>query len=158
MISVGDIIAGTVAACESFGAFITHDGVRYFVPLHELSWGRISHSSDVLAVGQRCEIIVDRPDDTPPGGPLASVRRVNPEQNPWFEPSLYSVGTKFSGPVTVRRVYGLFVAHPGGVEGLLHSDDIPHGYTPDIGDVIAVAITECDIKAQQIRLSLDGKP
>jgi small subunit ribosomal protein S1 len=157
LISVGDIVVGTVAACESFGAFIVHDDVQYFVPLHELAWRKISHSSDVVAVGQPCEIIVDRTDNAPPGGPLASVRRVSPEQNPWFDPSLFSVGTQFSWPIAVQHDYGLFVAHPRGVEGLLHSDDIPHGFAAAIGDVIAVEITECNIEAEQIRLSLVGK-
>ena len=157
MTSVDDIVVGTVAACESFGAFIVYDEVQYFVPLHELSWRKISHASDVLAVDQRCEIIVERTENSPPGGPLASVRRVCPEQNPWFDPSFYSVGTQFSGPVTARHGYGLFVAHPHGVEGLLHSDDIPHGFSPAIGDIIAVEITECNIEAEQIRLSVVGK-
>jgi len=158
LISVGDIVVGTVAACESFGAFITHDDVQYFVPLHELRWGRISHSSDVLTVGQRCKIIIDRPINSPPGGPLASVRRVNPEQNPWLDPSCYAVGTRFTGPVVLRYVYGLFVAHPLGSEGLLHSDDIPLGFAPEIGDIITVEIIESDIDSHKIRVSLVSKP
>ena len=126
--------------------------------MHELSWDTLGHSSDAVSVGEPCKIIIDRMDNCPLGGPLASVRRVHPELNPWADPTAYSVGTQYAGRLALKRVYGWLVAHPNGAVGLLHADDIPHNLDAAIGDILSVEITECDTNGQQFRLALTGSP
>ena len=94
----------------------------------------------------------------PSSGPLASVRRVRPKVNPWASPTDYSVGTRYAGRLAVKRDFGWFVTHPRGVNGMLHTDQIPPNFDAAIGDILSVQIIECDVQAQRIRLSLASTP
>jgi ribosomal protein S1 len=150
--NAGDIIEGTVTASESFGAYVECDGQQYFIPLHELSWTVLTHASDALGVGDRISFFVDRPaSPTGSDGPLGSMRRVHPEQSPWRDPTIYSVGTVFVGVVDRLMSYGAFIRHPRNALALLHADDFC-AIEIRVGDTIQVVVTECDVEAQQIRV------
>jgi len=49
LINAGDIIDGTVTVSDAFGVYVDCNGVEYFIPLHELSWNRLKHATDVVA-------------------------------------------------------------------------------------------------------------
>lgn len=152
----GDIIDGTVTVSETFGAYVDCDGTEYFIPLHELGWTPLTHATDVVAIGDRITLIVDRP-VSPTGnpGPLGSKRRVNPEQNPWRDPSVYAVGTTFVGVVDQQMSYGVLIRHPRNTRALLHTDDFDVDTdTLNVSDAVEVVITECDVDHQKIRVKL----
>ena len=152
MTVVGDVVSGTVVVSESYGAYVEHDGVKYFVPMHELSWNTLRHASDVVLVGDSCEIIIDRTAGSADGGPLASVRRVHPELNPWADPSVYSVGTQHQGRLFLKDESGWFFVLPGGASGFCN--EIPAGFEAEIGDHVTVEVIECEVESQRLRLAV----
>ena len=57
-ITIGDTLTGTVSGIKKFGAFINVGGAEGLVHISEISWRRISHPSDVLAVGDEVQVKV----------------------------------------------------------------------------------------------------
>ncbi|MDF1663371.1 MAG: S1 RNA-binding domain-containing protein [Planctomycetota bacterium] len=157
MIKVDDIIEGTVTIAESFGAYVDCDGIQFLIPLHELSWIPLVAATDVVNIGDRISLIVDRPPSMSKqfAGPLGSVRRMHPEKHPWHDPSVYSVGTVFMGVVYNPLSYGVFIRHPLQALALLHFEDFdPTTKTLCQGDTVEVVITHLNVEEQDIRVRL----
>jgi len=154
VIQIGDVLEVTVTSVQNYGLFVSADEAPGLILIPELSWGRISHPSEIATVGQslRCKVI-HLPPNHPPDKPqfTASIRALTPEKNPWRDPDAYAVGTRFRGPIAMQTSYGYFVDHPNGALVLIHTDDVPAGLTLADGQQVTVAITECDIEGQKVR-------
>ena len=57
-IKVGDIRKGRVKNLTDFGAFIDLGGMDGLLHITDITWGRISHPSEVLAVGEDVEVVI----------------------------------------------------------------------------------------------------
>jgi len=157
VIQIGDVLEVTVTSVQHYGLFVSADDIPGLILIPELSWGRISHPSEIATVGDslKCKVI-RLPPDPPPEKPqfTASIRALTPEQNPWRDPNVYAVGTRFRGPITMECSYGYFVHHPNGALVLIHVDDIPAGLSLSDGTEVSVTITECDVEGQKVRAQL----
>ena len=158
LVQVGDILDVTVVNVQPYGLHVHADGVPGLILIPELSWQRVSHPSEVASVHDRIKCKVNRiPPDATEAAPrfTASIRDLHPELNPWRDPSVYAVGTIFSGVVDRQMSYGVFIRHPRETWALLHVDDFDAGATDlPLGDTVDVVITECDIDGQKIRVRL----
>ena len=88
----GQLREGIVRSIKDFGAFVDLDGVDGLIHVSQLSWDRVNHPSEVLEVGQKVKVRVEKFDkDT--GKISLSYREVG--ENPWEKAaSKYYVGAR----------------------------------------------------------------
>ena len=154
----GQIREGIVRSIKDFGAFVDLGGVDGLIHVSQLSWDRVKHPSEVLEVGQKVKVRVEKFDkDT--GKVSLSYREVG--ENPWQKAaSKYLVGSRVTGPVSRIMDFGAFVKLEPGVEGLIHVSELSHGRVFRVSDVVSegqeveVKILSVDAEKQRIGLSL----
>jgi small subunit ribosomal protein S1 len=156
-LSPGDIRRGKVTNLCSFGVFVDLGGIEGLIHISELSWGRVSHPSDVLQSGEETEVYVLNVD--PARGRVGlSLKRLYPD--PWDTvETRYGIGEVIEGTVTNIVNFGAFVRIEEGLEGLIHNSD----WTEDIshhsiraGDVIRVRVVSIDRERHRMGLSMEG--
>ncbi len=118
----GQILEGTVKNITSYGVFIDLGGVDGLIHITDLSWGRVSHPEEILALDQKLNVVILDFDDQKKRIALG-LKQLTP--HPWnaLSESL-SVGDKVKGKVVVMADYGAFVEIAPGVEGLIHVSEM----------------------------------
>jgi small subunit ribosomal protein S1 len=118
----GDVRKGTVKNLTDFGAFIDLNGLDGLLHVTDMSWGRITHPSQLLIVGQELEVVVlDINKETE----RVSLGLKQKQENPWENiDDKYPIGEKVSGKVVNLMPYGAFVELEPGVEGLVHVTEL----------------------------------
>ncbi len=128
-IGPGDVRRGTVKNITDYGAFIDLDGLDGLLHITDMSWGRISHPSEMLKVGEEVDIMileVDRERER------VSLGLKQTTSNPWEGiEARYPVGARVRGKVVNLVPYGAFVELEQGVEGLVHVTEL--SWTKRIG-------------------------
>ena len=121
-LSPGDCVTGCVTNLTPFGAFVDRGGVEALIHVSEISWGRVRHPEDALAVGQTVEAIVLSTD--PDNGRIAlSLKALTPD--PWADLSdRLALGDVVEGRATSIVKFGVFVEIEDGVEGLIHISEM----------------------------------
>jgi small subunit ribosomal protein S1 len=154
----GQIREGIVRSVKDFGAFVDLGGVDGLVHVTQLSWDRVGHPSDVLEVGQKIKVRVEK-FDKETGKVSLSYREVG--ANPWHNvQSKYAVGARANGTVSRIMDFGAFVKLEPGVEGLIHISELGHGRVFRVSDAVRegqeveVKILSVDTEKQRISLSL----
>jgi small subunit ribosomal protein S1 len=118
----GDIRKGTVKNITDFGAFIDLNGLDGLLHITDMSWGRISHPSEILKVGQELDVVVL---DVNREKERVSLGLKQKLQNPWENiEEKYQVGQRVKGKVVNLVPYGAFVELEPGVEGLVHVTEL----------------------------------
>ncbi len=117
-IQPGQIRKGVVKNITDFGAFIDLDGMDGLLHITDMSWGRISHPSEMLKQGEEVQVMiieVNREKER------VSLGLKQTTKNPWDDiEHKYPVGAKVRGKVVNLVPYGAFVEIEPGVEGLVH--------------------------------------
>ena len=158
-IQVGQLRRGVVKNIADFGVFVDLGGLDGLLHISDLSWGRISHPSEVVQLDQDIECVVigvDKENEkislglkqkTP--SPLESV-----EQR-------YPVGARVKGKVVNIMNYGAFVRLEDGIEGLVHISEmswtrrLSHpGEMVNLGDEIEVVVLNVNREKQEISLGI----
>lgn len=118
----GQILEGTVKAITDFGVFVDLGGVDGLVHITDLSWGRISHPSEVVKLDQKITVVVLDFDQEKKRISLG-YKQLQP--HPWENiEQKYPVGTKVVGKVVSLADYGAFVEIEKGIEGLIHISEM----------------------------------
>ncbi len=118
----GDVRKGTVKNLTDFGAFIDLNGLDGLLHITDMSWGRLSHPSEMLRVGQEIDVVVL---DINREKERVSLGLKQKEANPWDSiEAKYPLGTKVKGKVVNLVPYGAFVEVEPGVEGLVHVTEL----------------------------------
>lgn len=118
----GDRVRGRVSSLADFGAFVDLGGADGLIHLSELSWGRVSHPSEVLQVGQEVEVEVINIDRERKRIGL-SLRRLQPE--PWsVVHEKYAIGQLVEGTITKVTDFGAFARLDNEIEGLIHISEL----------------------------------
>ena len=154
---IGQIRKGIIKNITDFGAFIDLGGVDGLLHITDMSWGRISHPSEMVELGQEVEIIILDIDYEKERVSLGMKQKA---QNPWEKVSeKYPVGSKVKGRVVNIMPYGAFVELEDGIEGLIHVSEM--SWTKRItkaGDVVSVGeeveAVVLDIQADTKKISL----
>ena len=117
------VCEGVVSSLADFGAFVNLGGADGLIHLSELSWGRISHPSEVVSIGQKINVMVLNVDRERKRIGL-SLRRLLPE--PWEAvPDRYEVGQVVHGLVTKLVHFGAFARlDKDTIEGLIHISEL----------------------------------
>jgi small subunit ribosomal protein S1 len=117
-IEPGQVRKGVVKNITDFGAFIDLDGMDGLLHITDMSWGRISHPSEMLRQGEEVQVMiieVNRDKER------VSLGLKQTTKNPWDDiEQKFPVGSKVRGKVVNLVPYGAFVEIEPGVEGLVH--------------------------------------
>ena len=118
----GQVLEGTVKNITSYGVFIDLGGVDGLIHITDLSWGRVNHPEEVVALDQKLNVVILNFDDEKKRIALG-LKQLQP--HPWdaLDADL-KVGDKVKGRVVVMADYGAFVEIAPGVEGLIHVSEM----------------------------------
>ena len=121
-VKIGDKVEGTVKNITDFGVFVDLNGMDGLLHITDMSWGRINHPTEMVAVGQRVMVQIL---DVNREKERVSLGLKQMQNNPWenIEAS-YPIGHKVKGRVTKLVAYGAFVEIQDGVEGLVHVSEL----------------------------------
>ena len=121
-IAKGQILKATVKAITDFGVFVDLGGVDGLIHITDLSWGRISHPSEIVSLDQDIEVMVLEYDEEKKRVTLG-LKQLMP--HPWddIEDKL-KVGEKVEGKVVSITDYGAFIEIDKGIEGLIHVSEM----------------------------------
>ena len=121
-IEVGQLRKGVVKNISDFGVFVDLGGVDGLLHISDLSWGRISHPSEVVKLEQEIECVVigvDKEDEK------ISLGLKQKTASPWEDvEDHYPVGARVKGTVVNLMNYGVFVRLEEGIEGLVHISEM----------------------------------
>ena len=121
-IKIGQLRSGLVKNITDFGAFIDLGGLDGLLHITDMSWGRISHPSKLLRIGDNVEVMIL---DIDYEKERVSLGLKQKQTNPWDNIDVkFPVGTKVHGRVVNLVPYGAFVEIEEGVEGLVHISEI----------------------------------
>ena len=118
----GQVLEGTVKNITSYGVFIDLGGVDGLIHITDLSWGRVSHPSEVVQLDQKLNVVILDFDNDKKRIALG-LKQLHP--HPWdaLDANL-KVGDKVKGKVVVMADYGAFLEVAPGVEGLIHVSEM----------------------------------
>ena len=118
----GQILEGTVKNIPSYGVFVDLGGVDRLIHITDLSWGRVNHPEEIVALDQKINVVILDFDEAKKRIALG-LKQLTP--HPWeaLDQTL-KVGDKVKGRVVVMADYGAFVEIAPGVEGLIHVSEM----------------------------------
>jgi len=118
----GEIREGVVKNITDYGAFVDLGGIDGLLHVTDMSWKRVNHPSQVLAVGDTVtvQIVKINPDTQ-----RISLGMKQLQSDPWDGvEAKYPPGARFTGRITNITDYGAFVELEAGVEGLVHVSEM----------------------------------
>jgi len=158
-LKIGEIYTGTVKNITDFGAFIDLGGVDGLLHITDMSWSRISHPSEIVAVGDKIEVMILTIDKDSKKVSLGLKQRMT---DPWQDiENKFPVSSTVKGKIVNILPYGVFVELDKGIEGLIHVSEISwqkRNINPQemftIGESIEVQILNIDRESRRISLSI----
>ncbi len=119
---IGDTVKGVVKNITDFGAFVDLDGMDGLLHITDISWGRLTHPSEALKVGQEIDVMIL---DINKDKERVSLGLKQTQHNPWDKiEERFAIGAKVKGKVTNLMPYGAFIELEDGVEGLIHVSEL----------------------------------
>ena len=155
-LSEDQVVTGEVVRIADFGAFVDINGIDGLLPISEISWQRIKHPSDIIALGQKLEVKIIKI-DTELKRISLSLKRMG--ENPWQQiEGQFKEGEIIKGTVNKITSFGVFVNIFPGVEALLPAAEIKgENVNPfnvyKVGDEIEVLIKNFTPQEHRIALS-----
>lgn len=114
----GDVLKGTVKNITDYGGFIDLDGLDGLLHITDMSWGRISHPSEMIKIGEEIDVMII---DVDLDRERVSLGLKQMKSNPWDAiEAKYPVNARVKGKVVNLVPYGAFIELEEGVEGLVH--------------------------------------
>ncbi|PWU03348.1 MAG: 30S ribosomal protein S1 [Bacteroidetes bacterium] len=155
----GQVLEGTIKNITDFGAFLDLGGLDGLLYITDISWGRISHPSEVLKLDQKLNVVVLDFDDEKKRISLG-LKQLTP--HPWDTlPEWVAEGKIVKGKVVNIEDYGAFLEILPGVEGLVHVSEITWANTPinakeffKLGDEHEAKIVTLDKDSRKMSLSI----
>ena len=155
----GEIREGVVKNITDYGAFVDLGGIDGLLHVTDMSWKRVSHPSQVLAVGDtvKVQIVKINPDTQ-----RISLGMKQLQSDPWDGvEAKYPVGAKFTGRITNITDYGAFVELEAGVEGLVHVSEmswtkknVHPGKIVSTSQEVDVVVLDVDSSKRRVSLGL----
>ena len=158
-ITPGETRRGMVKNITDYGAFIDLDGLDGLLHITDMSWGRVSHPSEMVKTGEEitvCIIDIDEKRER------VSLGLKQLSSNPWDEiENKFPINAKVRGKVVNLVPYGAFVELEEGVEGLVHVTEMSWtkritkpGEVLNVGDEVDAVVLGIQKEDQKISLGL----
>jgi len=158
-IDVGQIRQGVVKNITDFGVFIDLGGVDGLLHITDMSWGRIRHPSELVALGEKIDVkILDF--DKKTSRISLGLKQMAPY--PWENiEQKYPIGKNVKGRVVSITDYGAFVELEKGIEGLIHISEMSwtqHIKHPskimNVNDEVEAIVLSVDKENEKISLGI----
>src|SRR4029077_12787569 len=158
-LKVGELRKGVVKNIADFGAFVDLGGIDGLLHITDMSYGRISHPTEMVKIDDEIEVIVLTVDLEREKIALGLKQK---QPSPWdMVESKYPVGTRVHGEVVNVMTYGAFVRLEQGIEGLVHISEmswtkrVNHpSELVQIGDQVDVVVLGINKEKQEISLGM----
>ncbi|MEI7701516.1 MAG: 30S ribosomal protein S1 [Planctomycetia bacterium] len=158
-LQIGQIRKGTVKNIADFGAFVDLGGIDGLLHITDMSWGRISHPTEMVRIDDEIEVMVLNIDYDKEKIALGLKQK---SASPWANISTkYPVGSKVQGEVVNVLSYGAFVKLEDGIEGLVHISEMSWTRRVNhpselvaIGDKVEVMVLGINEDKQEISLGM----
>jgi small subunit ribosomal protein S1 len=158
----GQTVSGTVRSLTDFGAFVDLDGADALLHISDMSWHRIATPGEVVAVGDKIEVVILKIDQSDPVKRRIAVGLKQLQPHPWDTvPERFHLGDKVTGTVTRDADFGAFVELAPGIEGLVHISEMAWGKKVrkpsdivKVGDTVETVILAIDTTTKRIGLGL----
>jgi len=155
----GETREGVVKNITDYGAFVDLGGIDGLLHVTDMSWRRVSHPSQVLAVGDTVKVKIVRIN---PETQRISLGIKQLQDDPWKAASAkYTVGSRHTGSVTNIADYGAFIELEEGVEGLVHVSEmswtkknVHPGKIVSTSEQVEVEVLEVDEEKRRISLGI----
>ena len=155
----GERRTGVVKNIADFGAFVDLGGIDGLLHITDMSWGRISHPSEMLAIEQELEVVILNVNRSEEKVALGIKQK---SASPWDNiDQKFPIGSRVTGEVVNVMNYGGFVKLEEGIEGLVHISEmswtrrINHpSEVVAIGDKIEVVVLDINKEKQEISLGM----
>ncbi|MEP6342549.1 MAG: 30S ribosomal protein S1 [Maricaulaceae bacterium] len=155
----GEAREGVVKNITDYGAFVDLGGIDGLLHVTDMSWRRISHPSQVLAVGDTIMVKIVRIN---PETQRISLGMKQLQEDPWGAAAAkYTVGSRHTGLVTNIADYGAFIELEEGVEGLVHVSEmswtkknVHPGKIVSTSQSVDVEVLEVDEEKRRISLGI----
>ncbi|MBR3091317.1 MAG: 30S ribosomal protein S1 [Bacteroidetes bacterium] len=155
----GLVLEGVVKAISDFGVFVDLGGIDGLVHITDLSWGRVSHPSEVVDLDVTVKVVVLDYDEEKKRISLG-MKQLTP--HPWDNiGDKYVAGTKVEGKVVSLTDYGAFIEIEKGVEGLIHISEMSwtqHIKHPSqmvsMGQVVQAVVLNIDKDEKKLALGM----
>ncbi len=155
----GEVREGVVKNITDYGAFVDLGGIDGLLHVTDMSWKRVSHPSQVLAVGDtvKVQIVKINPDTQ-----RISLGMKQLQTDPWDGvEAKYPPGARFTGRITNITDYGAFVELEAGVEGLVHVSEmswtkknVHPGKIVSTSQEVDVVVLDVDSSKRRVSLGL----
>ena len=121
-VKIGDKVEGAVKNITDFGVFVDLNGMDGLLHITDMSWGRVNHPTEVVAIGQKVNVIIL---DVNREKERVSLGMKQLLSNPWEAiEAQFPIGKRVKGKVSKLVAYGAFVELAEGVEGLVHVSEL----------------------------------
>jgi small subunit ribosomal protein S1 len=158
-IETSQVRSGLVKSITTFGAFVDLGGIDGLLHKTDMSWRRVNHPSEVVAVGDEIEIMVISVDRDAEKVSLGLKQKT---LDPWESvEEKYPIGSTVTGKVVGIVNYGAFLELEEGVEGLIHISEMSwtrrHIAPSKVvvkDDVIDAVVLDIDKANQKLSLGL----
>ncbi len=155
----GQVVTGTIKNVTEYGAFVDLGGIDGLLHITDMSWGRISHPSEILKLGDKIEVVVLKYDREKQKVSLGIKQKT---EDPWLAASQkFAVGSRVSGKVVSLTDYGAFIELERGVEGLIHVSEmswtqrVKHpSKVVSVGDMVEAQVLAVDPAGKRISLGM----
>ncbi|WP_038032808.1 30S ribosomal protein S1 [Thermonema rossianum] len=155
----GQVLEGVIKNMTNFGVFIDLGGVDGLLHITDISWGRISHPSELLELDQKVKVVVLDFDEEKKRISLG-MKQLTP--HPWDSlPEDIQVGSRVKGKIVNVADYGAFLEIMPGVEGLIHVSEMSwsqHLRNPQdflkVGDEVEAVVLTLDREERKMSLGI----
>jgi small subunit ribosomal protein S1 len=155
----GQVLEGVIKNMTNFGVFIDLGGVDGLLHITDISWGRINHPSDLLALDQKLNVVVLDFDEEKK---RISLGLKQLQSHPWDSlAEEIQVGSKVTGRIVNVADYGAFLEIKPGVEGLIHVSEMSwsqHLRNPqefmNVNDEISAVVLTLDRNERKMSLGI----
>jgi small subunit ribosomal protein S1 len=155
----GQTVEGVVKNITEYGAFIDLGGIDGLLHITDMSWGRVSHPSELFAIGDNVTVMVLKFDQEHERVSLG-LKQTTPD--PWTNVAdKYPEESRVSGKVVSITDYGAFIELEEGIEGLVHVSQMSWARRTrhpskivNIGDVIEAVVLSVDKERKRISLGM----
>ena len=121
-LQIGQLRKGTVKNIADFGAFVDLGGIDGLLHITDMSWGRISHPTEMVKIDDEIEVMVLNIDYDKEKIALGLKQK---SASPWANiGTKYPVNSRVNGEVVNVLSYGAFVKLEDGIEGLVHISEM----------------------------------
>lgn len=155
----GQMVEGVIKNLTEYGAFVDLGGIDGLLHITDMSWGRVTHPSEMFHVGDRVRVKVLKL-NTDAERVSLGLKQIT--EDPWkTAPERYTPGTVVKGKVISLKDYGAFMELEEGIEGLIHISEmswtrrVKHpSKMVAIGDTLEAVVLEVDTVNHRIALGM----